>query len=71
MLDKTDEYELGYDYLECGICKLCRDEGCFELAKYLCKIDYLMVDLIGVNLTRTMTIAEGGEYCDFRFSLKK
>lgn len=28
VLDKTDEYELGYDYLECGICKLCRDEGC-------------------------------------------
>lgn len=34
------EYELGYDYTECGVVKLCRDEGCPELAAYLCKFMY-------------------------------
>lgn len=27
------DFVLGYDYHNCGICNLCRDEGCFELAK--------------------------------------
>lgn len=64
------KFDLGYDYLECGICKLCRDEGCPELAKYLCKLDYLFADIMGLNLKRTTTLAEGGKKCDFRFSRK-
>ena len=28
---KNDNFVLGYDYHNCGICNLCRDEGCFEL----------------------------------------
>lgn len=70
ILDQTDQYELGYDYLECGICKLCRDEGCPELARYLCRFDFVMADLMGMKLERTMTIAEGYEKCDFRYSRK-
>ena len=67
-LEKTDDYEFGFDYRECGVCKLCRDEGCFELAKYLCRLDFMIVDIMGIHLDRTMTLAEGGEKCDFRFS---
>lgn len=67
----NDEYDLGYDYLECGICKLCRDEGCPELAKYLCRLDYLFAEVMGLHLERTSTLAEGGEKCDFRFSRLK
>ncbi|MCR5167086.1 MAG: L-2-amino-thiazoline-4-carboxylic acid hydrolase, partial [Oscillospiraceae bacterium] len=43
VLPKCAEYDLGYDYHECGICKICRDEGCFELAKYLCRLDFTIV----------------------------
>lgn len=67
---KTDSFESGYDYHECGICKLCQDEGCPELAKYLCRFDYVLADLMGMELKRTMTIAEGDPYCDFRYSRK-
>lgn len=67
-LEKTDDYEFGFDYRECGVCKLCRDEGCPELAKYLCRLDFMIVDIMGIHLKRTMTLAEGGEKCDFRFS---
>lgn len=70
ILTKTESFDLGYDYHECGICKLCQDGGCPELATYLCRFDYVLADLMGMELKRTMTIAEGAPYCDFRYSRK-
>lgn len=70
VLPGNGTYDLGYDYSECGICKLCRDEGCPELTKYLCRLDYLFADAMGLRLERTCTLAEGGKKCDFRFSRK-
>jgi hypothetical protein len=46
---------------------LCRDEGCFELAKYICKMDFVLAEIMGMRLERTQTIAEGCEKCDFRY----
>lgn len=71
ILDKTADFELGYDYHTCGICRLCQEEGCPELAEYLCRLDFVMADLMGMKLVRTQTIAEGAAYCDFRYSRKK
>lgn len=71
VLEKTDAYELGYDYHECGICKLCQDEGCFELAQYLCRLDFVLADIMDMKLERTKTLAEGGDFCDFRYSRKE
>lgn len=68
VLEKTDQYELGYNYYECGVCKLCRDEECFYLAKYLCQLDFVLADIMNMKLERTKTIAGGGDYCDFRYS---
>ena len=68
ILPGNDEYDLGYDYHECGICKLCQDEGCPELAAYLCRMDYVLADIMRMELVRTGTIAEGASYCDFRYS---
>ena len=70
VLEKTEKFELGYNYHRCGICRLCMDEGCFELAKYLCRLDFVMADMMGMKLERTQTIAEGADYCDFRYSRK-
>lgn len=70
VLDKTDDYDLGYNYYECGICKLCQDEGCFELARYLCRLDFVLADIMGMKLERTKTLADGGDFCDFRYSRK-
>lgn len=67
VLEKSDDYEFGFNYHECGVCKLFKDEGCFELAKYLCRLDFLIVEIMGIHLERTMTIADGDPYCDFRF----
>lgn len=70
VLEKTENYELGYNYYECGVCKLCKDEGCFELARYLCRLDFVMADIMNMKLERTGTIAEGADFCDFRYSRK-
>lgn len=71
ILPGNGEYDLGYDYHECGICKLCQDEGCPELAAYLCRMDYVLADIMNMKLVRTGTIAEGAEYCDFRYSRRQ
>lgn len=67
VLEKTPEYTFGFNYTECGDCKLCRKEGCPELAKYLCSLDYMTTEIMGVGLQRTGTLAEGFPKCDFRF----
>ena len=70
VIEEGDNFDFGLDYTECGVCKLCKDEGCPELAKYLCSLDFMLVEVMGIHLDRTMTLAEGGEKCDFRFSRK-
>ena len=49
-----DEYDLGYDYHECGVCKICSDEGCPELAKYMCRLDFVIADIMGINRMRKL-----------------
>lgn len=71
VLEGNDQYEVGYDYHECGICRLCQDEGCFELAKYLCRLDFVLADIMGMELLRTQTIAEGVDFCDFRYKKRR
>ena len=68
ILPGNGEYDLGYDYHECGACKLCNDEGCPELAAYICRMDFVLADIMNMKLVRTGTIAEGAPYCDFRYS---
>ena len=58
-------YEI--DYYECGACKLCRDEQCPELTKYLCKLDYLLAGIMGLELHRKKTLANGDNMCDFKY----
>ena len=67
IVDKDENYDGGYDYYECGVCKLFKDEGAFELAKYVCKLDFPMFNMIGIDLYRSKTIADGCDKCDFRF----
>lgn len=61
-------YIYGTDYLECGNLKLCRDYGIVEFCKYLCMLDNITYRARGQGLTRTTTLADGFDRCDFRFS---
>jgi hypothetical protein len=62
-----ETFEWGRDYIECGIVKFLHTQGADELSPYLCLTDYALFGALGIELKRTMTLAEGGEKCDFRF----
>ena len=70
VVEKGEDFQFGFDYTQCGVCKLCRDEGHPEYAKYLCALDFLTVDMMGIGLRRQGTLAEGSSKCDFRFCKK-
>jgi hypothetical protein len=61
------EFDYGVDYSECGGCKFLSKQGAPELAPYVCTADIIYSELFGWGLTRTKTIAEGFDKCDFRF----
>jgi len=61
------DFDWGIDYLECSSCKLLKAQDAMELAPYICAVDKVSSELLGWGLTRTMTLAEGFEKCDFRF----
>jgi hypothetical protein len=60
-------FDYGIDYTECAGCKFLKQQNAAELAPFMCKFDKVASDLLGWGLTRTMTIANGHEKCDFRF----
>jgi hypothetical protein len=60
-------FDYGIDYTECASCKFLSAQKAFELAPYVCATDKVVSELMGWGLTRTMTLAEGCERCDFRF----
>jgi hypothetical protein len=61
------QFDYGVDYFECGGCKFLSKQGAPELAPYICTADIIYSELFGWGLTRTKTIADGFEKCDFRF----
>ena len=60
-------FDYGVDYLECASCKFLDDQDAAELKPFVCAVDKVASDMLGWGLRRTMTIADGGEKCDFRF----
>jgi hypothetical protein len=62
-----ETFDFGLDYLECGLCKFFHRQGADELTPYLCQFDYVQQRAMGTGFTRTMTLATGGERCDFRW----
>ncbi len=66
MGDGTD-YDWGVDYLACGNYNFAKACGAQEFAPYVCMSDIALGDALGWGLIRTQTIADGYEFCDFRF----
>jgi hypothetical protein len=62
-----ENFDYGVDYLECASCKFLAKQGASEIAPYLCPVDIHYSRALGWGLTRTMTLAEGADRCDFRF----
>jgi hypothetical protein len=60
----------GITMTECGLEKFWRAQGLEEFTPYLCLTDWVLWRTIGIVAIRTQTIANGGEYCDFRYVKK-
>lgn len=61
-------FDFGIDMTECGIVKFLHAQGADELGPYLCDLDYIGAEAMGVGLLRTKTLAWGCDRCDFRLS---
>ncbi len=64
-----DDFDLGVDYTECGICKFFQTQHAAELTPYMCLLDFPMSNTSDSGLVRTMTLANGDAKCDFRYKL--
>jgi len=60
-------FDFGVDYHRCATLNFLREQGAEEIAPYVCALDYFSSEMLGWGLTRTSTLAEGGQVCDFRF----
>jgi hypothetical protein len=61
-------FDYGFDYTECAGCKFLHEQSASELAPIMCALDKTVNETLDWGLTRTMTIAEGFDRCDFRFT---
>jgi hypothetical protein len=61
------EFEYGYDFYECGAQKLYHAQGADEFLPFFCYLDFVTYRTAGWSFSRTMTLAEGHEKCNFRF----
>jgi len=61
------EFDWGVDFTECASCKFLSEHGAPELGPYLCIVDDVYSEAFDWGLTRTKTLADGYDKCDFRF----
>jgi hypothetical protein len=61
------KFDWGVDYIGCSIYKFIQEQDAEEFAPYVCLSDIALSDTFGWGLIRTQTIADGCEFCDFRF----
>jgi len=64
-----ESFDYGLDVTECGALKFLQEQGAEELCAYICDVDYVMFEAMGVELRRTKTLAWGCDRCDFQISM--
>ncbi len=67
LIGEGDDFDFGVNYLRCGNHRFAMKHGGEAFAPYICLSDIALSDALGWGLIRTQTIADGCQYCDFRF----
>lgn len=67
LIGDGEEFDWGVDYVGCGNYNFLKAQGAEEFAPYVCMSDIALGDALGWGLIRTQTLADGCQYCDFRF----
>ena len=60
------EFDIGVNYLGCANFSFAMKHGGEAFAPYICMSDIALSDALGWGLSRTQTLADGCDYCDFR-----
>ena len=63
-----ETFDFGVDNTECGNVKYLNVQDADELCPYICDLEYVVTQAMGVGVHRTKTLAWGCDRCDFRFS---
>jgi hypothetical protein len=61
------EFDFGYDYSECALCKYFHSHHADELAPYVCVADFTRSRAMGTGLVRPKALAKGDDVCNFRY----
>ena len=64
----------GYEarFTTCGICRLMKELGLYDLVPAMCRLDYTMSEAGGVtDFVREYTLASGGPFCDCGYRKKR
>ncbi len=61
------EFDYGYEFLECATQKFYRAQGAAEFTPFFCFLDFPQSQVLGLGLSRTMTLAEGHDRCNHHF----
>jgi hypothetical protein len=69
-VDDAQEKSVAFSITRCGLWKMCLRENCPEFCSTLCRTDYVMADFGKAALTRSSTLADGAECCDFLYIRK-
>ena len=71
---ETDEKEAALNITRCRYAEMYKEHGLEELGYLLsCGRDFALIEGYNpkIKLTRTKTIMEGADHCDFRFSMEE
>ncbi len=66
-----ENFDYGYNFLECAAQKFYKRMEAEEFLPYFCKLDFAYSQLFELGLKRTIILAEGGAYCNHRFKVKE
>ena len=67
LIGDGEGFDWGVDYVSCGNYEFMKQQGAEEFAPYVCLSDMALGEALGWGLTRTQTLADGCDRCDFRF----
>ncbi len=62
-----DDFDFGYNYTECALCKFYYSRGTPELAPFVCLNDFIRSKRLNTGLHRTKTLGQGDDLCNFRY----
>ena len=60
-------FDYGINYHSCSNYEFLKEQDAEEFAPYVCMSDLALSDAFNWGLIRTQTLADGCDYCDFRF----